>query len=203
MKKIILLSLLVAVSNAHAFEFIPDRVWGSYSNRSPKVDTSRRDYEVLLGLQNEQYILDGGIEQENDGFYRLAKINIRTDGWRDCLLEGEYLLKEAHDIDSQSLKALYKPFNGWILLDKLSVGFSINYVKWSKPRGLLNLGIRTKNLQFSWETNFQDRVILSYKTGFDIPMGKKFVLNPYRKYEKNNDNRYDQNKIAVSYIIKK
>lgn len=200
--KLILILLLFFAKVSFAFEYTPNRIWGSYSNRSPRIDCERRDYEILAGLQNKQYIIDGGFEQENDGFYRLAKVNIRSDEWRNCSAEMEYLLKQAHSIDSQSLKLLNRPFDGWLLLDKLSIGLSINYVKWSNPKGLINIGFRSKNVQFSWETNFQDRIILSYKAGFDIPMGKKFVLNPFRRYERNNDNKFDQNKIAVSYIVK-
>ena len=58
MKKLVLLLTLmyIFVNICWGFEYVPDRIWGSYSNRSPKIDTSRRDYEVLLGLQNKQYI---------------------------------------------------------------------------------------------------------------------------------------------------
>jgi hypothetical protein len=205
-KVIVLLECLLICGKLGAFYKVPDRVWGSYSERTSKVVNCPRDYEWTLGLQNSQYILDTGIERQNNGFYRLVKANVRTDEYKDCLLEAEYLLKEAYSIDSESLRLLYKPFNGDTLIDRmfnpLTIGVSLSYVKWSNPKGLINVGFRGKNAQFSLESDFHSRYIVSYKAGFDIPMSTKFVLNPFRKFERNNGNVYDQNKVTVSYKVK-
>lgn len=205
MKKV-LMTILVLLQTGFVFaeyELTPTIVWGSYSSRTAKVQPNPKDYEILAGIQNRNYILDGGFERENGDNFNLAKINVRFKEWRNCLLESEYLLKEAYNIDSQSLKVLYKPFKSMLLLDPLSFGISLNYIKWASPKGLLNANYRSKNFQFSFETNFQDRIILSYKAGFDIPHGKHLVTQMFRKFERNNDSQFDQNKVVIGLKIKK
>lgn len=170
-------------------------IWGSLSYRSPNVENCVRDYEFGFGMQNEHYIIDILAERENGMYYRGGKFNVIPVNW----MELEYFCKEARHIDSESMRLLYRPFKEWWLLDPFSIGGSVNMQSWKDTKYLLAMTYRTKHIQFCYETNFIDRIVVSLKTGFDIPMGKNFVTQLLHRYEAINDNNFDQEKTVIGW----
>ena len=147
-----------------------------------------------------------------------------------CKIKSNYLVKDGFGINTQSFSALYVPFVlppenektftdnviEVLYLDKISFGGSLNLVKWSYPRGLFVFNFKTDNVQFNFESNFKDRFFVMYHIGFNPEIllvkiklrtdeqykndDKSYKF--FRRYERNNDSKFDQNKIAVSYKVK-
>ena len=197
----ILLLVLLSASMAYGVDLTPDYAWGSYSDRTPYISPNPSDYEIAGGIQGEKYLFEAIYERENGGYYQGHKINARPYAW----LEAESMYKEAHGINSQSLRAMYQPYKDVLYLDKISIGGSLNAIAWSNTRVLFLFNIRAKALMLSWETNFKDRFIVSYKAGFDIFGGGKkkgFITNMFRRYDRNNDSKFTQTKYEAGYLFK-
>jgi len=174
---------------------IPTLFWFSYSVRTPRERPNPLDHEVSIGWENQHYQFSCLTEQENGNQYDGHRLWVRWTNW----LESEIFYKEAYDVSSQSLRALYQPFPEVFVLKCLKVGGTINTNDWQEPALLGNISWKSDKNFLAYETNFVNRVVVSCKLGWEVPLGKRYFVEPYLEYRSIDDNEIFWNKFIISW----
>lgn len=181
----------------------------SLSFRSANLPDLPHDYEGKFGFETEQSNFSILKERENgmeylglDCRYRFER-KILFVGGTGYLFdwEAEWYVKEAKEIDTQTIRVTspLKDFN-------MNVGLALNSNYWQDSKLLLSFLYEIGSLEYSLETNFNDRIVQSLKLSNKFSISEKedydFYVEPLFLYKLVDDSTFWQMKLSVGIKLK-
>lgn len=160
----------------------------SLSFRSANQPNVKHDYEVGLGWKGQYHNFEIERERENGIKYKAHQLTLLPSKY----LTGDWLVKEARDIDSESLSLNYP-------IGVLKISLVESWQEWKDPRTLVGLSFKTDGLDIDYQTNFSDRKIFRFRLGHKFKTRRKYYLEPLIIYNNISGKKFWQMKVILGW----